>query len=130
MAVPMVLEKITGPMYWREITGPVYWREIVLSSVVAMVSTSSDHEGPLHDNLTRGSPATEQCETSAPKRYLCRGTECPDQLRARTVPLEKTAIPHRDVPRWGMAHAQRHDATSRVPAQRVRVDRHPALVLR
>ena len=55
MAVPTVLEKITGPMCWREITVPVYWREIVLSSVVAMVSASSDQKGPVYDNVTRGS---------------------------------------------------------------------------
>src|SRR5919201_6290924 len=106
MAVPTVLEKITGPMYWRD---------SVFSLTVAMVSACSDHEGPVYDNGCAGPTSS--------------GAKCPERLRARTVPQRRP--PESTVMyRGAMAHAQRCDARSRVPAQRVRFDRHLALVLR
>src|SRR2546423_15113144 len=75
MAVPMVLEKITGPMYWRD---------RVFSLTVAMVSTSSDHEGPVYDNGCVGPPSI--------------GAKCPDRLRARSVPQRRppgSTVPYR-----------------------------------
>src|SRR5919199_483986 len=103
MAVPTVLEKITGPMYWRD---------RVFSLTVAMVSACSDHEGPVYDNGCVGPTSIE--------------AKCPERLRARTVPRRRP--PGSTVmDRAGMAHVQRSDATTWAPAQRVRFDRRPAL---
>src|ERR671937_1281932 len=55
MAVPAVLEKITGPMSWRD---------RVSSLTVAMASSISDHEGQGYDNLTQGS--NFQCNSAGP----------------------------------------------------------------
>src|SRR5437868_1805935 len=101
MAVPMVLEKITGPMYWRD---------RVFSLTVAMVSACSDHEGPVYDNECAGPTSI--------------GAKCPDRLRARTVPQRRppgSTVIHRGGERR---------TRSVVMHEPVRFDRRPALVLR